>query len=261
MLSLKNIGFLCLGLVAGCLLHAWISAEPAKASAAMPGPLEALNYAELLSDQEFNTRATNFLDDQDENCPETPAERVVSLVLLHQRNPSPSLAGVQMTSYATRYHGAQALLADYVIKGAPQAHRTRVNRLRRILGELVTAEAEYCANVFGGSGSYRERMMEHNRVEDVVSRWALRLAKESGQRNPDADSLFVKLRHRLADDQEKLRREYDGDILGDSRLKNAAQRRPIIIVKLRALTEELKGWPPEVAEELAPMVLQTFQGE
>jgi hypothetical protein len=261
MLSLKNIGFLCLGLVAGCLLHAWISAEPAKAFAAMPGPLEVLNYAELLSDQEFNTRATNFLDDQDENCPETPAERVVSLVLLHQRNPSPSLAGVQMTSYATRYHGAQALLADYVIKGAPQAHRTRVDRLRRILGELVTAEAEYCVNVFGGSGSYRERMMEHNRVEDAVSRWALRLAKESGQRNPDADSLFVKLRHRLADDQEKLRREYDGDILGDSRLKNAAQRRPIIIIKLRELTEELKGWPPELAEELAPMVLQTFQEE
>jgi len=103
--------------------------------------------------------------------------------------------------------------------------------------------------------------MEHNRVEDAVSRWALRLAKEPSHRNPDVDSLFVKLRQRLAADQEKLRREYDGDILGDSRLKNAAQRRPIIIIKLRELTEELKGWPPELAEELAPMVLQTFQEE
>lgn len=261
MLSFKNIGFLCLGLVAGCLLLAWISAEPAKASAAMPGPLEALNYAELLSDQEFNTRATSFLDEQDENCPETPAERVVSLVLLHQRNPSPSLAGVQITSYATRYHGAQALLTDYLIKDSPAAHRGRVERLRRILRELVTAEGEYAMNVYVGSGSYRDRMMEHNRVEDAVSRWALRLAKEPGERNPDADSLFVKLRQHLAADHENLRRLFQEHELVDSRLQGAAQYRPIVIVKLRALTEELKGWPPEVAEELAPMVLQTFQGE
>lgn len=261
MLSLKNIGFLCLGLVAGCLLHAWISAEPAKASAAMPGPLEALNYAELLSDQEFNTRATTFLDEQDENCPETPAERVVSLVLLHQRNPAPSLAGFQITSYATRYHGAQALLTDYLIKDSPAAHRARVERLRRILRELVTAEGEYAMNVYVGSGSYRDRMMEHNRVEDAVSRWALRLAKEPGERNPDADSLFVKLRQHLAADHENLRRLFQEHELVDSRLQGAAQYRPIVIVKLRALTEELKGWPPEVAEELAPMVLQTFQGE
>ncbi len=261
MLSLKNIGFLCLGLVAGCLLHAWISAEPAKASAAMPGPLEALNYAELLSDQEFNTRATTFLDEQDENCPETPAERVVSLVLLHQRNPAPSLAGFQITSYATRYHGAQALLTDYLIKDSPAAHRARVERLRRILRELVTAEGEYAMNVYVGSGSYRDRMMEHNRVEDAVSRWALRLAKEPGERNPDADSLFVKLRQHLAADHENLRRLFQEHELVDSRLQGAAQCRPIVIVKLRALTEELKGWPPEVAEELAPMVLQTFQGE
>jgi hypothetical protein len=41
----------------------------------------------------------------------------------------------------------------------------------------------------------------------------------------------------------------------------SSERRPIVIVKLRALTEELKGWPPEVAEELAPLVLQTFQEE
>ncbi len=261
MLSLKNIGFLCLGLVAGVLLHAWITAEPAKVPVTMPGPLEALNYNDLLLDQEFNTRASGFLLDQDENCPETPAERIVSLVLLHQRNPSPSLAGFQIASYATRYHGAQALLTDHLIKDSPASHRARVERLRRILRELVEAEAEYCGNVFGGSGSYRDRMMEHNRVEDAVSRWALRLAKEPGQRNPDADAPFVKLRLRLAADHEKLRREYDGDIMGDYRLKSAAQRRPIVIVKLRALTEELNGWPPEVAEELAPMVLQTFQDE
>ncbi len=227
----------------------------------MPGPLEALNYAELLSDQEFNTRATTFLDEQDENCPETPAERVVSLVLLHQRNPAPSLAGFQITSYATRYHGAQALLTDYLIKDSPAAHRARVERLRRILRELVTAEGEYAMNVYVGSGSYRDRMMEHNRVEDAVSRWALRLAKEPGERNPDADSLFVKLRQHLAADHENLRRLFQEHELVDSRLQGAAQCRPIVIVKLRALTEELKGWPPEVAEELAPMVLQTFQGE
>jgi hypothetical protein len=104
-------------------------------------------------------------------------------------------------------------------------------------------------------------MMEHNRVEDAVSRWALRLAKEPGERNPDADSLFVKLRQHLAADHENLRRLFQEHELVDSRLQGAAQCRPIVIVKLRALTEELKGWPPEVAEELAPMVLQTFQGE
>jgi hypothetical protein len=49
--------------------------------------------------------------------------------------------------------------------------------------------------------------------------------------------------------------------LKDVYLNIAAQHRPIVIVKLRALTEELKGWPPEVAEELAPMVLRTFQME
>ena len=261
MLSLKNIGFLCLGLVAGCLLHAWISAEPAKASAAMPGPLELLNFDELLNDQEFKARADDFLREYDEDRPGSSTERVVSLVMLHQRNPEPSLGGYQITHYAMRYHGAQALLADYAIKGAPPAHRARVERLRRILRELVAAEANYCADVFGGSGSYRDRMMEHNRVEDAVSRWALHLAKEPGQRNPDADSLFVKLRHRLDIDHAMLRDEFRDYALKDVYLKIAAERRPIVIVKLRALTEELKGWPPEVAEELAPLVLQTFQME
>jgi hypothetical protein len=261
MLSLKNIGFLCLGLVVGCLFHAWISAEPAKASAAMPGPLEVLNFDELLNDQEFKARADDFLREYDEDRPGSSTERVVSLVMLHQRNPEPSLGGYEISHYAMRYHGAQALLADYAIKGAPKAHRIRVERLRGILRELVTAEANYCANVFGGSGSYRDRMMEHNRVEDAVSRWALRLAKEPSQRNPDADSLFVKLRQRLAADQDILRHEFQDYALKDVYLKIAAERRPIVIVKLRALTEELKGWPPEAAEELAPLVLQTFQME
>ncbi len=261
MLSLKNIGFLCLGLVAGCLLHAWISAEPAKAFSAMPGPLEVLNFDELLNDQEFKARADDFLREYDEDRPGSSSERVVSLVMLHQRNPEPFLGGYEIRHYAMRYHGAQALLTDYAIKGAPQAHRARVERLRRILRELVAAEANYCADVFGGSGSYRDRMMEHNRVEDAVSRWALRLAKEPDQRNPDADSLFVKLRHRLDIDQAILRDEFRDYALKDVYLKIAAERRPIVIVKLRALTEELKGWPPEVAEELAPLVLQTFQRE
>ena len=259
MLSIKNVCFLCLGLVVGCIFHAWISAEPAKASAAMPGPLEVLNFDELLNDQEFKARADEFLRDYDEDRPGSPAERVVSLVMLHQRNSQPSLGGYQITHYAMRYHGAQALLTDYAIKGAPPAHRARVERLRRILRELVAAEANYCADVFGGSGSYRDRMMEHNRVEDAVSRWALRLAKEPGQRNQDVDSLFVKLRQRLAADQDILRHEFQDYALKDVYLKIAAERRPIVIVKLRALTEELKGWPPEAAEELAPMVLQTFQ--
>jgi hypothetical protein len=261
MSAVKNISLLSLGLIAGGLLHAWIAAEPAKASAAMPGPLEVLNYDELLNDQEFKARADDFLREYDEDRPGSSMERVVSLVMLHQRNPEPSLGGYQITHYAMRYHGAQALLTDYAIKGAPQAHRARVERLRRILRELVAAEANYYADVFGGSGSYRERMMEHNRVEDAVSRWALRLAKEPGQRNPEADSLFVKLRHRLDVDQAILRDEFQDYALKDVYLKIAAERRPIVIVKLRALTEELKGWPPEVAEELAPMILQTFQEE
>jgi len=259
MLTFKNIGVLFSGLVAGCLLHAWISAEPAKASAAMPGPLEVLNYSELLNDQEFNTRANDFLLDYDEDRPGSPAERVVSLVMLHQRNPEPSLGGYQITHYAMRYHGAQALLADYAIKGAPPAHRARVERLRRILRELVAAEANYCADVFGGSGSYRDRMMEHNRVEDAVSRWALRLAKEPGARNPDAPGVFMKLRQRLDADQESLRRLYKGHELGPTKLRNALQYRPRILSQLAALANELKGWPPELAEELEPLILQTFQ--
>ena len=90
--SIKSIIFLCAGLVAGGLLHAWISGEPAKPSQSMSGPLESLNYYELLTDKEFNTHAANFLLEQDENCPETPAERVVSLVLLHQRIAAPAAA-------------------------------------------------------------------------------------------------------------------------------------------------------------------------
>ncbi len=257
--SIKSIIFLCTGLVAGGLLHAWISGEPAKPFQSMSGPLESLNYYELLTDKEFNTHAANFLLEQDENCPETPAERVVSLVLLHQRNPDPDLSGVQVTSYATRYHGAQALLTDHLIKDSPAAHQARVGRLRRILRNLVEAEAEYCANVFAGSGSYRDRMMEHNRVEDTAARWALRLAKETGQRNPDADTSFVKLRQRLAADQEILGSQYDDQVIGELRLQNAAERRPLVVLKLRALTEELKNWPPEVTEELAPLILKTFQ--
>jgi len=257
--SLRNLAFLCIGLVVGGLLQAWLWSGRTKDSVRPPGPLEALDYGDLLRDPKFGAKAADFLLTLDDNCPETPAERVLAVALLQQRYGAPGLAGYQISSHAIRYHGAQSLITDHLIQDAPAEHRARVERLRKILRQLVEAEGDYCGWVLGGTGAYRDRTMEHNLVEEAVSRWALRLAKEPGARNPDAPGVFMKLRQRLDADQESLRRLYKGDELGPMKLRNALQYRPRILSQLAALANELKGWPPEVAEELEPLILQTFQ--
>lgn len=251
------------GFASGFLLHAWSPWAPFKTPVRQSAPLAEIDYVDVVRDPGLEQEAARFLSGMDTNYPASATEHLLAIVMLHERYGEPNLGGYQISSYANRYIDAQALLTAHMLKGAPSAHRDRVARLRVILTELNWSEAEYCA-VGGGTGAYRDRRTEHMVVEDMISRWALRLAKQPGSTNPDPRKAFRDLFQRLADDQAILRKEYvtgpDPDPIAEEYiLPEKMIRRFPILAALGHLTDELKAWPPEVAEELAPLILRTFQ--
>ena len=251
------------GFTIGFLLHAWSPWGAGKTPVRQSAPLAEIDYVDVVRDPELEQEAARFLSGMDTNYPASATEHLLAIVMLHERYGEPSLAGYQVGSYANRYIDAQALLTAHLLKRAPSAHRDRVARLRVILAELNLSEAAYCA-VGGGTGAYRDRRTEHMVVEDMVSRWALRLAQQPGPTNPDPRKSFRGLFQRLADDQAILRKEYatgpDPDpVYVEYILPEKMIRRFPILAALGHLTDELKAWPPEVAEELAPLILRTFQ--
>lgn len=251
------------GFASGFLLHAWSPWAAGKSPVRQSTPLTEIDYVDVVRDPGLEQEAARFLSGMDTNYPASATEHLLAIVMLHERYGEPSLAGYQVGSYANRYIDAQALLTTHLLKGAPSAHRDRVARLRVILTDLNWSEAEYCA-VGGGTGAYRDRRIEHMVVEDMISRFALRLAKQPGSTNPDPRKSFRGLFQRLADDQAILRKEYvtgpDHDPIAEEYiLPEKMIRRFPILAALGHLTDELKAWPPEVADELAPLILRTFQ--
>lgn len=247
------------GFASGFLLHAWSPWAAGKTPVRKSAPLAEMHYADVARDPGLEQKAARFLSGMDTNYPASATEHLLAIVMLHERYGEPHLSGYQVGSYANRYIDAQALLTAHLLQGAPSVHRDRVARLRVILTELNWSEAEYCA-VGGGTGAYRDRRTEHMVVEDMVSRWALRLAQQPGSTNPDPRKSFRVLFQRLADDQAILRKDYanNPDDLAFV-LKGKSTPRSSILAALGHLTDELKAWPPAVAEELAPLILRTFQ--
>ena len=251
------------GFASGFLLHAWSPWAAGKTPVRKSAPLAEMHYADVARDPGLEQKAARFLSGMDTNYPASATEHLLAIVMLHERYGEPHLSGYQVESYANRYIDAQVLLTAHLLQGAPSVHRDRVARLRVILTELNWSEAEYCA-VGGGTGAYRDRRTEHMVVEDMVSRWALRLAQQPDSTNSDPRKSFRSLFQRLADDQAILRKEYvtgpDPDPLAEEYiLPEKMIRRLPILAALGHLTDELKAWPPAVAEELAPLILRTFQ--
>lgn len=245
--------------VAGFALHAWSPWSKAAPSVRSGSPLAMMDYKMVAEDPELEQEAARFLVGLDSNYPASATELLLAIVMLHERYGVPNLGGYQISTYADRYGDAQALLTSHLLKNATPQHRERYLRLRAILDELNQREGDYRC-VFAGSGCWRDRRMEHLEVEDVASRWALRLAREPGSTNPSPLSSFRKLQSRLAADKEIVDKEFETD--RDDRdyfQKKLIIPRGRVITAFNRLIEELKTWPPEVAEELSPLILVTFQ--
>jgi len=247
------------GFVAGYGLHAWAPWADETPRERTVAALAGLDYQDITSNQEFAGLATSFLDGLDGNCPPSPAEKVIAIVMAQDRYGLPYLAGYQISSYAHRYGDALGLLTTYRLKAAPARHPERYARLREALSLLNEREGEYCAAVFGGSGAYRDRRVEHIRVEDFISGQALRLASSPAGADADPRRSFRGLISRLESDQQFLAEGLKGDQLLEYRLKEGARCQREIMKTFGQVMEELQGWPPEVAEGLAPLILQTFQ--
>jgi hypothetical protein len=247
---------------AGFLLHAWSPWTKGVPTVRPGSPLAVMDYesyVKVVSDPELEQEAARFLVGLDRNYPGTATELMLGIVMLHQQYGEPHLFGYQISSYADRYGDAQALLTSHLLKDAPAQHRDRYLRLRAILNELNQREGDYVC-VFGGTGCWRDRRMEHLEVEDMLSRWALRLAHEPGSTNLSPLRSFSKLQHRLSADKEFVDKEFETD--RDDRdffQKQLVIPRGHVITAFNRLIEELKAWPPEVADELSPLILRTFQ--
>lgn len=277
LLSLTAV--LGVGFVAGFGLHAWapwadvdrlekppavsvVHEPPAAVSAGSERPATALvglDYDKIMSDQGFATEAMTFLDGLDDNCPQTSTERVIAIVMAQDRYGLPPLAGVQIASYADRYSDALGLLTAYRLREAPAIHRERYEKVRKALSLLNEREGYYCGYVFGGTGAYRDRRVEHMQVEEFMSGWALRLVKSPAATNPDPRKSFGALVSRLESDHQTLEKIFKDDVLREYRLEEGARCRREIMEAFARLMEELKAWPPEVSDGLAPLILQTFQ--
>jgi hypothetical protein len=254
----------CVGLfVAGFLLNAWSPWAEGQPSVRPGSPLAVMDYesyGKVIRDPELEEEAARFLVELDSNYPGTATELLLAIVMLHELYGEPYLAGCQISAYADRYGDAQAILTAHLLKDAPSQHRERFLRLRAILNELNRSEAEYdCIYCAGGSGCYRDRREEHLQVEDTLSRWALRLTHQPDSFNPDPVRSFRKLQQYLASSSEAVDKELASDP------DRAWIREPLIIPRGHVITafnrliEELKAWPPEVAEDLSPLILRTFQ--
>jgi hypothetical protein len=250
--------------MAGFLVHAW---SPWQGSGDAPGrsmPLAVLNYRELAEDRELEQNAEVFLKGLDANYPSSATERLLAVVMLQERYGEPVLAGYQISSYADRYIAAQAILTTHLLKDAPEQGWERYQRLRAILQRLNQHEAEYCC-LDGGSGCWRDRRRQHMGVEDVVSRWALRRAREPMAGNPQAPETFQKLRARITTQAVELEEEVTRGPRQKEEperaeyLKGKKTERDEILKALDDLANELRSWPPQTAEELGPLVLDSFQ--
>lgn len=276
---LSLISTLSIGLVAGYGLHAWapwadvdrlekppavlvVHERPAAVSAGHERPVTALvglDYDKIMSDWEFATEAMTFLDGLDDNCPQTSTERVIAIVMAQDRYGLPPLAGFQIASYADRYSDALGLLTAHRLREAPAIHRERYEKVRKALSLLNEREGDYCGYVFGGTGAYRDRRVEHMQVEEFMSGWALRLVKSPAATNPDPRKSFSGLIGRLEADHQTLEKALKSDILREYRLEEGAKCRRKIMEAFVPLMEELKAWPPEVSDGLAPLILLSFR--
>lgn len=245
--------------VAGFLLHVWSPWAEGPPSVRPGSPLAVMDYDKVVKDPELEQDAARFLVGLHSSYPATATELLLAIVMLRERYGEPSLAGYQISAYADRYGDAQALLTSHLLKEAAPQHRERYLRLRAILNELNQREGDYVC-VFGGSGCWRDRRMEHMEVEDMLSRWALRLAHEPDSTNPSPLHSFRKLKRRLAADREIVDKDFETDRDGrDFFQKQLVIPRGHVITAFNRLMEELKAWPPEVAEDLSPIILRTFQ--
>lgn len=250
--------------MAGFMVHAWSSWQGNGDAPTRSMPLAMLNYRELAEDREFERNAEVFLRGLDANYPSSATERLLAVVMLQERYGEPVLSGYQISSYADRYIAAQAILTTRLLKDAPPGGLERYQRLRSILQRLNQHEAEYCC-LDGGSGCWRDRRRQHMGVEDVVSRWALRLAREPMAWNPKAPETFRKLRARIYNQAVQLEEDVTrgpGQKEEPNRteyLKGKKTERDEILKALDDLANELRTWPSQTAEELGPLVLDSFQ--
>lgn len=271
------------GFAAGFGLHAWSPWDSAEADILQSAPLVELTqrevandkkfkeytagsrsiidfkrgYDALISDKDFEKEAARFLAEQAPEFPVTATESLLAVVILHDRyGAHRALAGCETAAYADRYIYAEAMLTDQLLKDSPIEHRIRVTALRRALDELNQREAGYACSTQSSSGCGRDRRIEHMKVVDALSRWAFRLASQPGPANPESLKALKRSYLALADAEVSLKKEYASR---PDYLEMVLKRRLGVLEALDNLSSELKGWPPEVAEDLAPLVLRTFQ--
>ena len=264
-MSRYKIPFLLLvAFAAGFLLHAWSPWAGEKSVARQSAPLLELDYDRLRLDVEFEAEAAEFIRKLDTNYPATAAESLLAVVMLHERYGEPHLFGAQIYSYADRYIEAQALLTKHILKDSPPEYCEKVARLRSALNDLNLREIDYSCSTSPGSGCARDVRTDYMLAEDALSRWALHFAKHPCGVNPDPRKAFQKHYDRLATDQARLEKSYEDltrekDPIASLILNEAKKNRPPVVAALDRLCEVLKDWPPEVAEDLMPLVLRTFQ--
>ena len=248
---------------AGYLLHAWSPWVEPSAPVRTGSPLLLMDYREVANNPDLEKAATEFFKAND-HYPVRATENLLAVLWLHERYGEPSLAGFQITSYAERYIGAQGILAAHLLKDAPDSVRKRYEAIKTILNSLNEHEAKYhCLD--GGSGCWRDRRIEHIRVVDAAARWALRLAKQPDATNSEPRKVFEKFYRRLSAEEKILRDdpnngpEADGIVYREGYLKSKKTERDLAVKALDDLCVALRDWPPEMADELASLVLQTFQ--
>ena len=248
---------------AGFLLHVWspwVEGAPRVRAGSPLAVMDYESYGKAIRDPELEQEAARFLVGLPSNYPATATELLLAIVMLHERFGEPYLSGYQISAYADRYGDAQAMLTEHLLKDAPARHRERYLRLRAILNELNRSEAEYeCVYCCGGTGCYRGRREEHLQVEDALSSWALRLANEPDSVNPAPVRSFRKLQQHLASSSEAVAMEIKSDPDRAWIQELLIIPRGHVITAFNRLMEELKAWPPEVAEAISPLILRTFQ--
>jgi len=223
------------------------------------GPMEIKEGTILDFDEPFTTQAIQLLSSHDGLYSLSPAEQVYSIILLQEHAPfdKRNIPGFEISTYADRYIRALHLQTSHLLHKADPARQANYQRLHAALDQLNLAEANFESEYIGGTGSYRNRRVEHMDIAKALSKWALRLAEGTHPTNPKPGESLKALRTKLAQPF-----ELEADIIPPERLaatqQNTRAARDSMIRLLDQVAVELANWPPETAEDLAPLLLQTL---
>lgn len=223
------------------------------------GPIKVKEGEILKFEEPQASQAAQLLSAHDGLYSLSPAEQIHAIILLEELAPfeKRDIPGFEISAYADRYISALHLQTSHLLRKADPARQANYQRLHEALDQLNLAEVNFESEFVGGTGASRDRRVEHMDVAKALSKWALRITEGTHPTNPSPGESLKALRAKLAQPV-----ELDADIILPDRLaatqQNTRAARATMIKLLDQVAVELANWPPETAEDLAPLLLKTL---